>query len=128
MQAVVCRKPGEVAIEYRPEPQRSPSEVLVGVLRIGICGTDFHIYQGSHPYLECPRVMGHELSGEVLETPPASAFKRGQVVVVNPYLSCGTCVACRKCKPNCCVRIAVLGVHCDGGMCERISVPDTRHA
>jgi len=124
MQAVVCRKPGEVAIEYRPEPQMNPSEVLVGVRRIGICGTDFHIYEGSHPYLEYPRVMGHELSGEVLETPPASAFKRGQVVVVNPYLSCGTCVACRKGKPNCCVRIAVLGVHCDGGMCERISVPE----
>jgi 2-desacetyl-2-hydroxyethyl bacteriochlorophyllide A dehydrogenase len=124
MQAVVCRKPGELAIEHRPEPQRGPAEVLVGVRRVGICGTDFHIYEGSHPYLEYPRVIGHELSGEVLEAPPASAFKPGQVVVVNPYLSCGTCVACRKGKPNCCVRIAVLGVHCDGGMCERISVPE----
>jgi 2-desacetyl-2-hydroxyethyl bacteriochlorophyllide A dehydrogenase len=124
MQAVVCRDPGELAIEDRAEPRRGPADVLIGVRRVGICGTDFHIYEGRHPYLNYPRVLGHELSGEVLETPSVSAFKPGQTVVVNPYLSCGTCLACRKGKPNCCMRIAVLGVHCDGGMCERISVPE----
>jgi 2-desacetyl-2-hydroxyethyl bacteriochlorophyllide A dehydrogenase len=124
MQTVVCRKPGELAIEDRPAPQRGPGEVLVGVRRIGICGTDYHIYEGSHPYLNYPRVIGHELSGEVLEAPQGSVFKAGEVVVVNPYLSCGTCVACRNGKPNCCVKLAVFGVHCDGGMCERISVPE----
>jgi 2-desacetyl-2-hydroxyethyl bacteriochlorophyllide A dehydrogenase len=124
MQAVVCRKPGDLAIEDRPEPERRRAEALIGVRRIGICGTDFHIYEGSHPYLQYPRVIGHELSGEVLEAAEGSALKLGQVVVINPYLSCGTCLACRRAKPNCCVRIAVLGVHCDGGMCERISVPE----
>src|SRR5450755_3999549 len=122
MQTVVCRKPGELAIEDRPAPQRGPGEVLIGVRRIGICGTDYHIYEGSHPYLNYPRVIGHELSGEVLEAPQGSVFKAGEVVVINPYLSCGTCVACRNGKPNCCVKLAVLGVHRDGGMCERISV------
>ena len=87
-------------------------------------GTDFHIFEGSHPYLEYPRVLGHELSGEVLEAPKGSVLQAGQIVVVNPYVSCGVCIACRNGKPNCCVRIAVLGVHRDGGMCERISVPD----
>lgn len=124
MQAVVCRSPGELALDDRPEARRGDGEALIAVRRIGICGTDFHIYEGAHPYLQYPRVIGHELSGEVLEAAPYSAFRAGQRVVVNPYLSCGACVACRKGKPNCCVRIAVLGVHSDGGMCERISVPE----
>src|SRR5579883_931382 len=124
MQALVCRKPGELALEERPAPRRREDEALVRVRRIGICGTDYHIYEGSHPYLNYPRVIGHELSGEVLEAPSGSALEPGEIVVVNPYLSCGVCIACRKGKPNCCVNIAVLGVHCDGGMCERISVPE----
>lgn len=123
MQAVVCRQPGEVVLEERPEPIRGEAEVLVGVKRVGLCGTDFHIFEGSHPYLAYPRIIGHEFSGQVLEAPAGGAFKRGQTVVVNPYVSCGTCIACRNGKPNCCVKIAVLGVHRDGGCCERISVP-----
>ncbi len=124
MQALVCRKPGELTLEERPEPRRGEDEVLVRVRRIGICGTDYHIYEGSHPYLRYPRVIGHELSGEVLAAPRGSSLAPGQIVVVNPYLSCGVCIACRKGKPNCCVNISVLGVHCDGGMCERISAPE----
>ena len=124
MRAVVCRSPGELTLEERPEAKRGNGEALIGVRRIGICGTDYHIYEGSHPYLHYPRVIGHELSGEVFEAPPGSALRPGQRVVVNPYLSCGVCVACRKGKPNCCARIAVLGVHTDGGMCERINVPE----
>jgi 2-desacetyl-2-hydroxyethyl bacteriochlorophyllide A dehydrogenase len=124
MRAIVCTQPGSLVIEERREPARGEHEVLVQIRRIGVCGTDYHIYEGAHPYLEYPRVMGHELSAEVLETPPSSLLKRGQRVVVNPYIACGACIACRNGKPNCCLRISVLGVHCDGGMCERISVPE----
>ncbi|HTR13801.1 MAG TPA: zinc-binding alcohol dehydrogenase family protein [Roseiarcus sp.] len=124
MRAVVCQRPGELVLEERPEPKRGEAEVLVRIRRVGICGTDFHIFEGSHPYLAYPRIIGHELSGEVLEAPADSALKPGQTVVINPYVSCGRCIACRNGKPNCCVGIAVLGVHRDGGMCERISVPE----
>jgi 2-desacetyl-2-hydroxyethyl bacteriochlorophyllide A dehydrogenase len=124
MQAVVCRQPGQMAIEDRPEPARGEAEVMVGVRRIGICGTDFHIYEGKHPFLQYPRIVGHEFSGVVLEAPQGSALKGGETVVVNPYIACGSCIACRNGKPNCCMRIGVLGVHRDGGMCERISVPE----
>ena len=55
--------------------------------------------------------------------PPGAPFVAGETVVVNPYLFCGTCVACRAGKPNCCVRISVLGVHRDGGMAELLSLP-----
>jgi 2-desacetyl-2-hydroxyethyl bacteriochlorophyllide A dehydrogenase len=123
MHAIVCREPGKLAFEERPEPSHGPGEALVRIRRIGICGTDFHIFEGSHPFLEYPRVMGHELSAEVLEAPASSGLQPGQHVIVNPYLSCGACHACLLGKPNCCMEIAVLGVHRDGGMCERLSLP-----
>jgi 2-desacetyl-2-hydroxyethyl bacteriochlorophyllide A dehydrogenase len=124
MMAVVCRQPGELALEERPLPERRPDEVLVAIRRIGICGTDYHIYEGLHPFLQYPRVMGHELSAEVLEAPTGSAFRPGDPVIVIPYLSCGTCVACRKGKTNCCTTLQCLGVHCDGGMAERFALPE----
>ena len=95
--------------------------VLVDIAAMGICGTDFHIFEGKHPFLNYPRVIGHELSGHVAAD--AGGWRKGQLVVINPYLSCGTCHACRKGKPNCCQRIEVLGVHRDGGLCSRIAVP-----
>ncbi len=124
MEALVCRKPGELAVEERPEPRRSDGEVLVRIRRVGICGTDYHIYEGNHPYLQYPRIMGHELAAEVVEAPAGSRFRQDDLVVVNPYIACGTCHACRKGKPNCCMNIAVLGVHRDGGMTSLINVPE----
>jgi 2-desacetyl-2-hydroxyethyl bacteriochlorophyllide A dehydrogenase len=97
--------------------------VLVRPRRVGICGTDYHIFEGKHPFLQYPRVMGHELAVEVVEAPAGSAATVGGVYVVNPYLSCGRCIACRAGKPNCCVRISVLGVHQDGGMARLLCVP-----
>jgi 2-desacetyl-2-hydroxyethyl bacteriochlorophyllide A dehydrogenase len=67
--------------------------------------------------------MGHELAVEIVEPPAGSGFVAGEIYVVNPYLSCGHCVACRAGKRNCCVNISVLGVHQDGGMTELLSVP-----
>ena len=125
MEALVCRKPGELALEERPEPQRATGDALVRIRCVGICGTDYHIYEGSHPYLQYPRIMGHELAAEIVEAPAGSRLRPGDLVVVNPYIACGTCNACRKGKPNCCVNIAVLGVHRDGGMTQLISVPET---
>ena len=123
IESLVCVAPGELKIERRPSPRPLQGEVLVRPRRIGICGTDYHIFEGKHPFLQYPRVMGHELAVEVVET-GAAEFRAGDICVVNPYLSCGTCVACRKGKPNCCTRISVLGVHQDGGMQELIVVPE----
>jgi 2-desacetyl-2-hydroxyethyl bacteriochlorophyllide A dehydrogenase len=123
IEALVCIAPGELKIEKRPSPGTSTGQVLVRPRRIGICGTDYHIYEGKHPFLQYPRVMGHELAVEVVE-PGTSKLRAGEICVVNPYLSCGSCIACRKGKPNCCTRISVLGVHQDGGMQELIGVPE----
>lgn len=125
MKAVVCESPGRLRVVERPAPHRTDDEVLIRIWRVGLCGTDFHIFAGRHPFLAYPRVMGHELSGEVVDAPRGSPFRPGQTVSINPYLACGACVACRKRKPNACVNISVLGVHADGGMCELLSVPQS---
>lgn len=122
MLAGTCVAPGEFALVPRPLPLSAPEGwVLVDTAAVGICGTDYHIFDGKHPFLEYPRVIGHELSGHV--THDAEGWAAGTLVVVNPYVSCGTCRACRRGKPNCCTAIGVLGVHRDGGMCARFAVP-----
>ena len=123
MNALVCSEPGKLELVQRPGPQHDPARVLVRPRRVGICGTDYHIFQGKHPFLQYPRVMGHELAVEVIEAPEASGLSAGEICVVNPYLSCGDCIACRAGKPNCCMKISVLGVHQDGGLAGLLSVP-----
>lgn len=125
MKAVVCSAPGALELIDRPPPGGLKSgEIRLAISHIGICGTDYHIYEGKHPFLEYPRVMGHEISAHVRETGAGSAFSAGDLVIVNPYLACGQCIACRRGKPNCCMAIKVLGVHTDGAFCEEIVVPE----
>jgi threonine dehydrogenase-like Zn-dependent dehydrogenase len=93
---------------------RLPGEVLLRVKRVGVCGTHLHIFSGTQPYLDYPRVMGHELSGLVEEDDAGTGLAAGDSVYIMPYMSCGSCIACRHGKTNCCVDIRVLGVHRDG--------------
>ncbi len=121
---VRCVAPGELVFAEQPAPGNPPEGwALVDVAHVGICGTDFHIFEGRHPYLAYPRVMGHEVSGTVAAINGPAGVSVGQDVIINPYLSCGRCAACRQGKPNCCVSIQVLGVHRDGAMSEQILVP-----
>lgn len=117
-----CVEPGRFELTSAPLPETvSAGWVLVDVSAAGLCGTDFHIFQGKHPYLAYPRVIGHELSGRVAIA--AEGWAIGTPVVINPYVACGHCRACRRGRPNCCTRLEVLGVHRDGGLCARIAVP-----
>lgn len=122
MLAGICVEPGRFELRDAPVPEAAPEGwALVDIAAVGLCGTDYHIFAGKHPYLEYPRVIGHELSGRLVHA--AGGMDAGSLVVINPYLSCGACRACRRGKPNCCTRIEVLGVHRDGGLCGRIAVP-----
>ncbi|KQV84076.1 zinc-binding alcohol dehydrogenase family protein [Rhizobium sp. Root1220] len=124
MKAVLCQEPGVLDLVERPSPGAPEAGwVRLAVSHVGICGTDYHIFEGKHPFLEYPRVMGHEISATLLEAGAGVALAAGTPVIVNPYLSCGACVACRQDKPNCCTNIKVLGVHTDGAFCEEIVVP-----
>jgi 2-desacetyl-2-hydroxyethyl bacteriochlorophyllide A dehydrogenase len=121
---IVCEAPGALRAEQRPIPTPAEGEVLLRVRRVGICGTDLHIFAGRQPYLDYPRVMGHELSATVAEAPRGSRLAEGDKVYVMPYLSCGRCVACRLARTNCCMNLQVLGVHRDGALAEYLSVPE----
>jgi threonine dehydrogenase-like Zn-dependent dehydrogenase len=124
MQCGTCISPGDFQLVERDMPQTAPEGwVLLDVSSIGLCGTDFHIFEGKHPFLNYPRVIGHEIGAVVAES--AAGWNKGDTVVVNPYLYCGECRACQRGKPNCCSNIEVLGVHRDGGMCGRLAVPAT---
>jgi 2-desacetyl-2-hydroxyethyl bacteriochlorophyllide A dehydrogenase len=128
MKALVMKKPGEMAIEEREKPIPQNDEVLLKVLQVGVCGTDLHAFEGTQPYFTYPRIVGHELAVQAVEIPSSartavSGFKEGDIVSVLPYLRCGTCIACRSGKINCCTVLQCLGVHTDGGMQEYISLP-----
>lgn len=124
MLTIICDSPGTLSAIDRPKPTRGEGEVLVKIRRVGVCGTDLHIFTGNQPYLSYPRVMGHELAGVVEETSASSHLVAGDTVSIVPYISCGHCSACRKGMTNCCRNIGVLGVHRDGGMTEYLCLPE----
>jgi 2-desacetyl-2-hydroxyethyl bacteriochlorophyllide A dehydrogenase len=124
MKQIICEKPGKLVIRDVPIPDIKPDEVLIRIRRIGICGTDLHAFEGTQPYFNYPRVLGHELSGDVVETGNrALEFKSGEKVTFMPYFACHSCQACRSGKSNCCRNMTVAGVHIDGGMSEFYAVP-----
>jgi len=123
MRCIVCEEPNRFGMKETEPPKAGPGEALIRIRRVGICGTDFHAYRGNQPYFEYPRILGHELAAEIEEAPPGSGFHPGDRVTVIPYLECGSCIACRSGKPNCCTGVRVLGVHQDGGMREWMNVP-----
>ena len=124
MRAISCAAPGELALIDIASPELKPGWVRVGISHVGICGTDYHIFEGKHPFLQYPRIMGHELSGVVLDANGATSVAEGDAVVINPYLPCYKCPACSEGKTNCCETLTVIGVHGDGGMAEEIVMPE----
>lgn len=127
MNTIVLERPGFLSLQDTPEPE-SPgeNEALVRIHRVGICGTDLHAFEGTQPFFSYPRILGHELAVEVValgKTSTPNTLAVGEIAALNPYMNCGTCIACRRGKPNACVRLQVLGVHRDGGMREYIVVP-----
>ncbi len=127
MKGIVCESIEQFIYHNElPEPDFKPGEAIVKVRRVGVCGTDLHAYKGNQPFFSYPRILGHELAG-VIDQVGANdlGLHVGDQVSVIPYMHCGTCIACRHGKTNCCTSMKVLGVHIDGGMRERISVPVT---
>ena len=123
MRILTCLKPGEFAYSDTPAPELKSGHAMVKVKRIGICGTDLHAFEGTQPFFNYPRVLGHELAGEIVGIENHANYKVGDQVSIIPYFSCGTCFACTQGKTNCCTTLNVFGVHSDGGMSEFISIP-----
>ena len=97
---------------------------MIQVKAVGICGTDIHIFNGERTDVEYPRVMGHELSGIVVETGKDVAnVKAGDHVVLDPVMACGTCRTCKRGHENVCESVKCFGVQMDGGFQDYIRVP-----
>lgn len=123
MKALVCKKPGEMEYTDIPEPELKQGYAIVRIRNIGVCGTDLHAFEGTQPYFHYPRILGHELSGILVDIDGDSEFQKGDAVTFLPYLNCRNCIACRSGKTNCCVNLQVCGVHIDGGMSDYYAIP-----
>ena len=123
MKALVCTMPRQFDYINTEMPVAAEGETLLKIERIGICGTDLHAFEGTQPYFNYPRILGHELAATIVQT-KAVGFTAGDKVTMIPYMHCGNCIACKSGKNNCCVNMCVFGVHIDGGMREFVAVPD----
>jgi len=123
MKSLICKQPYHFEYADINAPELTLGHAIIKIKRIGICGTDLHAFEGTQPYFNYPRILGHEFSGDLIDFDNADGFVPGDVVTIIPYFNCGVCIACRNGKPNCCVNIQVCGVHIDGGMREYFSVP-----
>lgn len=124
MKAIVIHRPHEVSVKEVSDPERKEHEVLLRVRGMGICGSDIAAYKGINPLVTYPRIIGHEIAGEVLESPQGdTGLVPGDRVVIEPYVYCGSCYPCMNRRTNCCENLTVRGVHIDGGMSEVCSHP-----
>lgn len=125
MNAICLHAPRQLArIELAEPADPGPGQALVAVRHIGLCGTDVSGYLGKMPFIQYPRILGHELGVEILRLgPDVGQLQPGDLCAVEPYLHCGHCHACTQGRTNCCEQLRVLGVHTDGGMVERLLLP-----
>ncbi|ACT11121.1 MULTISPECIES: zinc-binding alcohol dehydrogenase family protein [Pectobacterium] len=126
MNTLICQEPKKLIWKKREIPIPGEGETLIKIKSVGICGTDIHAWGGNQPFFSYPRVLGHEICGEVVDTGKnVHQFKKGQQVAVIPYVACQQCPACKSGRTNCCEKISVIGVHQDGGFSEYLAVPAT---
>lgn len=128
MKAIKFAEPWKVACVDQEMPTPKEGEALIKIHCAAVCGSDIGAFRGTNGLVSYPRVIGHELSGEIVSIPDDPArnpkgLKVGDRVAVDPYIYCGHCYACSIGRTNCCTSLKVLGVHVDGGMCEYFCHP-----
>jgi 2-desacetyl-2-hydroxyethyl bacteriochlorophyllide A dehydrogenase len=123
MKTLICNEPNSIEYIERDIPQIQDNEVLLKIRSVGICGTDIHAYAGRQPFFSYPRVLGHEIAGEVIKVgEKVKSAGEGKRYSVIPCIPCGVCAACRDGKTNCCEDVSLYGVHQDGGFSEYLAV------
>jgi L-iditol 2-dehydrogenase len=124
MRVVRFHAPQDVRVEDVPEPTAGPGELLVRVRNCSVCGTDAKIWRSGHPDLRPPRVLGHEVAGEVVEVADgAGGWSVGDRVQVIAAIPDGTCHECRHGWQTVCPNQERIGYQHDGGFAELMRVP-----
>jgi L-iditol 2-dehydrogenase len=124
MRALVYEGPWQMPLRQIEPPAPGPTDVVVTVQAVGVCGSDVHGFMGTTGRRKPPIVMGHEFSGVITAVGEQVASRRaGERVVVHPLQTCGTCPACRAGRPNICVNRNGLGISMNGAYAEAVRVP-----
>lgn len=111
----VMTSPGVIEFQEVPTPTPGSNEVLIKIMKIGICGSDIHVYHGEHPFTSYPVTQGHEVSGEVVALgADVKEFHVGQKVTIQPQVVCGKCYPCTHGKYNLCEELKVMGFQTTG--------------
>lgn len=131
MRAAVTESAGTIRVVDRPEPAPpGAGEVVVRPEAVGICGSDYHFFAGELSDAaggsQFPRVQGHEVAGTIAALGPGcrSELHAGQRVALWPLRPCGHCYPCRVGRANTCDNFTLIGIHLDGGLQERLSLPE----
>ncbi len=123
MLQAVMTEPGKIEFQHVEKPSPKADEVLVEVKRIGVCGSDIHVYHGLHPYTTYPVVQGHEVSGVIAEVGvEVKGLTPGDKVVFMPQLTCGVCYPCRHGLYHICDNLKVMGFQTGGAAQEYFPV------
>ncbi|MEU7673654.1 zinc-dependent dehydrogenase [Micromonospora taraxaci] len=124
MKVVRFHAPGDVRIEDAPEPTPGPTDVKIRVRACSTCGTDVKISRFGHHHIAPPRVMGHEIAGEITDVGgDVTGWRPGDRVQVIAAIPCGTCAECRRGRMTVCPNQVSMGYHFDGGFAEYLVVP-----
>jgi len=119
----VMTAPGKIEFREIEKPTPKPGQVLVQIMRIGVCGSDIHVYHGTHPFTSYPVTQGHEVSGRIAALGEGvTGFALGQKVTIEPQVYCGRCYPCTHGKYNLCESLKVMGFQTTGTASEYFAV------
>lgn len=121
MRALRFHGAGQLRLEQVPEPEATSDVVVIAVTACGVCGSDLHFLDGTATTGRVPITLGHEVAGTI-RSPGDSGLSPGLPVVASVGDWCGSCRRCNEGRPNLCERVAVLGIHVDGGLADAIAV------
>jgi L-iditol 2-dehydrogenase len=115
MKQQVMVKPGKIEFQEIPIPHLKENEVLIKIMRIGVCGSDIHVFHGKHPHTPYPVTQGHEVSGMIEKVGSnVTNFQKGDKVTIQPQVVCGKCHSCQNGKYHICDNLKVMGFQTTG--------------
>ena len=115
--------PNDLRLEELPDPVAGPGDLVLRVLACGTCGTDVKVYRFGHAHISLPRVIGHEVAGEIVALGAGvTGWQVGDRVQVIAAIPCGECFQCRRGFQTVCERLESIGYQYDGGFAELIRI------